>query len=268
MREDVRHRSGSSALGIRKEEALSESPASPRASRLSKPGWLDGRLLLGVLLVLVSVVVGARTLSAADQSSLVWATTTDVALGSQLSASDLSPVRVRLYDNVDRYLDATGPAPVGYVVRRALGAGELLPDDALVLPEDGAFRLVTVPVEAGHFPPDLADEQEVDVWVSPPRPAGGSGGAAPAAGTAGAATNPAAPLDLRGAQEVLTRVAVASGPPAEAFRSGSTTSPVVLRVRKADVGLLVSAMSLGRLDLVRVPRNAEVNVPRVTADAS
>lgn len=255
---------------------MSESPASPRASRLSKPGWLDGRLLLGVLLVLVSVVVGARTLSAADRSTLVWATTGDVALGSQLSSSDLAPVRVRLYDNVDRYLDATSPPPVGYVVRRALGAGELLPDDALVLPEDGAFRLVTVPVEAGHFPPDLADEQEVDVWVSPPRPAGGSAGpsttgastagATPAGG--GAAPNAAAPLDLRGSQEVLTRVAVAVGPPAEAFRSGSTTSPVVLRVRKVDVGPLVSAMSLGRLDLVRVPRNAEVNVPRVKAEAS
>lgn len=251
---------------------MSESPASPRASRLSKPGWLDGRLLLGVLLVLVSVVVGARTLSAADRSTLVWATTGDVALGSQLSASDLAPARVRLYDNVDRYLDATSPPPVGYVVRRALGEGELLPDDALVLPEDGAFRLVTVPVEAGHFPPDLADEQEVDVWVSPPRPTGGSAGAAPAgaASTAGTGAGPdtAAPLDLRGSQEVLTRVAVASGPPAEAFRSGSTTSPVVLRVRKVDVQPLVSAMSLGRLDLVRVPRNAEVNVPRVKAEAS
>lgn len=243
---------------------MSQSPASPRASRLTKPGWLDGRLLLGVLLVLVSVVVGARTLSAADRSTVVWATTGDVALGSQLAASDLAPVRVRLYDNVDRYLDATSPPPVGYVVRRALGAGELLPDDALVLPEDGAFRLVTVPVEAGHFPPNLADEQEVDVWVSPPRPTGGSAAAAPAA----AAPNAPAPLDLRGSQEVLTRVAVASGPPAESFRSGSTTSPVVLRVRKADVGALVSAMSLGRLDLVRVPRNAEVNVPRVKAEAS
>ncbi|MCW2714217.1 MAG: hypothetical protein JWN88_1264 [Frankiales bacterium] len=247
---------------------MSESPASPRASRLSKPGWLDGRLLLGVLLVLVSVVVGARTLSAADQSSLVWATTTDIALGSQLSAADVAPVRVRLYDNVDRYLDATGPAPVGYVVRRGLGAGELLPDDALVMPEDEAFRLVTVPVEAGHFPPDLADEQEVDVWISPPRPGGGGAGAASAGTAAGQGTDPDAPLELSGAQEVLTRVAVASGPPAEAFRSGSTTSPVVLRVRKVDVGRLVSAMSLGRIDLVRVPRNAEVNVPRGTADSS
>lgn len=236
---------------------MSDGSGSPAASRLSTPRWLDGRLVLGVLLVLVSVVVGARLLSAADRSQLVWATTGDVAVGSQLTEADLKPVRVRLFASVDRYLDASGPPPVGYVVRRAVGAGELLPDDALVLPEDGPYRLVTVAVEAGHFPPDLRDEQEVDVWVTPSRPA-----AAPAASPA---PDLRAPLDLRGSQEVLARVAVATGPQTEAFRGGATTSPVVLRVRKADVGLLVSAMSVGRIDLVRVPRNAEAPVPPVPA---
>lgn len=230
---------------------MSDAPGSPKASRLAAPGWLDGRLVLGVLLVLVSVIVGARVLSSADRNQLVWATTGDLAVGSQLAESDLMAVRVRLFESGDRYLDATGPPPVGYVVRRGLGAGELLPDDALSLPEDGAFRLVTVPVEAGHFPPDLADEQEVDVWVTPTRP----GGAAPASG----------PLDLSGAQVVLLRVAVASGPPQDSFSSGGTASPVVLRVREGDVGRLVSAMSLGRIDLVRVPRNAEASVPSVPA---
>lgn len=234
---------------------MTDTSGSPKATRLAAPGWLDGRLVLGVLLVLVSVVVGARVLSSADRSQLVWATTGDLAVGSQLADADLTPVRVRLFDSIDRYLDATGPPPVGYTVRRALGAGELLPQDALSLPEDGAFRLVTVPVEAGHFPPDLADEQEVDVWVTP-EPAGS---AAPAAGAGMGA------LDLRGAQVVLRRVAVATGPPEDSFGSGGTASSVVLRVKETDVGPLVSAMSLGRLDLVRVPRNAEASVPPVPA---
>jgi len=233
---------------------MSDPPRSPPASRLATPGWLDGRLVLGVLLVLVSVVVGARVLAGADRSQLVWATTGELAVGSQLAASDLRPVRVRLFDSVDRYLDANGPPPVGYVVRRAIGAGELLPDDALSLPEDGAFRLVTVPLEPGHFPPDLIDEQEVDVWVTPVR----TGGAAPAGPVTG-------PLELRGAQPVLQRVAVATGPPEDSFSSGGTTSPVVLRVRDTDVGTLLSAMALGRIDLVRVPRNAEAAVPPVPA---
>lgn len=229
---------------------MSDTSGSPKAARLAAPGWFDGRLVLGVLLLLVSVVVGARVLSGADRSQLAWATTGDLAVGSQLADSDLTPVRVRLFDSIDRYLDAAGPPPVGYVVRRGLGAGELLPRDALSLPEDGAFRLVTVPLEAGHFPPDLADEQEVDVWVTPER----TGSAAPAAAGVG-------PLELRGAQVVLLRVAVAAGPPEDSFSSGGTASPVVLRVKEADVGRLVSAMSLGRLDLVRVPRNAEAAVP-------
>ncbi|MGI8537641.1 MAG: hypothetical protein ACR2K2_14440 [Mycobacteriales bacterium] len=234
---------------------MSDTSGSPKATRLAAPGWLDGRLVLGVLLVLVSVVVGARVLSSADRSQLVWATTGDLAVGSQLADADLTPVRVRLFDSVGRYLDAARPPPVGYTVRRALGAGELLPQDALSLPEDGAFRLVTVPLEAGHFPPDLADEQEVDVWVTPER----AGSAAPAAGAG------VGPLDLRGAQVVLRRVAVATGPPEDSFSSGGTASPVVLRVKETDVGPLVSAMSLGRLDLVRVPRNAEASVPPVPA---
>jgi len=64
---------------------------------------------------------------------------------------------------------------------------------------------------------------------------------------------------------VLQRVAVATGPPEDSFSSGGTTSPVVVRVREADVGTLLSAMSLGRIDLVRVPRNAEAPAPPVPA---
>ncbi len=226
----------------------SASSGVPAARRLATPGWLDGRLVLGVLVVLLSVVLGARVLASADRTQLVWAATGDLAVGSQLSQGDLTAVRVRLFDSVDRYLDATRPPPVGYTVRRGIGAGELLPDDALGLPEEQAFRLVTVPLETGHFPPGLAAEQQVDVWVTPVRPA--------------ATAVAPAPLDLRGAQSVLLAVAVASGPPEDSFGSGATSSPVVLRVRQEDVGTLVSAMSLGRIDLVRVPRNGEVSGTR------
>ena len=38
---------------------------------------------------------------------------------------------------------------------------------------------------------------------------------------------------------------------------GSTTVPVVLKVRPDEVGRLVSATALGRIDLVLVPRAAE-----------
>ncbi len=234
---------------------MSDPPASPRASRLATPSWLDGRLVLGVLLVLVSVVVGARVLSSADRSTLVWAASKELTAGTLLAAGDLEPVRVRLFESAAQYVGADGPPPVGYVVRSGLGAGELLPQGALTEPERGAeLRLVTVPVEAGHYPPSLRDDQRVDLWVTPEL-------AAQAPDDGAAATRPTAaapgPLVLRGAQQVLSQVVVASGPVEDELAAAGGTVPIVLQVRPDDVDEVVSAMGLGRLDLVRVPREDE-----------
>lgn len=241
---------------------MSDAPTSPGGSRLTAPGWLDGRLVLGLLLVLVSVVVGARVLSSADRSTLVWAAGTELPAGTLLVEGDLEAVRVRLFESAGRYVGAQGPPPVGYVVRRGLGAGELLPQGALVEPEGEAdVRLVTVPVEVGHYPPTLRDDQRVDLWVTPqlhPEPA-----ADPAADRAGAVQTagaaPAGELVLRGAQQVLSQVVVASGPLADQLAGAGGTVPIVLQVRPEDVDEVVSAMGLGRLDLVRVPRTAEAS---------
>ena len=227
---------------------MSDTPVSPRAGRLASPGWLDGRLVVGVLLVLVSVVVGARVLSSADRSTLVYAVTKDLAAGSVLDADDLEQVRVRLLDNAEEYV-AAGDPPVGYVVRRGLGRGELLPRQALALPrEDVDYREVTVPIDVGHLPPGLSAGSQVDVWMTP-ESVGKPGAGAPSDGTA--APGPA------GAQLVLQGVTVLAVQADGGAFSGSTTIPVVLQVRPREVSSLVSAMSLGRIDVVRVPRGAE-----------
>lgn len=240
---------------------MPETPASPRASRLATPSWLDGRLVLGVLLVLVSVVVGARVLASADRSQLVWAAKDDLTIGSELSADNLVPTRVRLFDASTRYLDASVPAPVGYVLARGVGKGELLPDDALRKPQvDVDFRSVTVPVEPGHFPPNLRSDQKVDVWVTPGRQAGA---AAPSPQPSPSGDSEGVPL--QGAQLVLQQLTVAIGPSTDAGLGSSSSCAVVLQVRPRDVAALVSAMSLGTLDLVRVPRAVEAGNPLVPA---
>ncbi len=241
---------------------MSDTPGSPTASRLATPGWLDGRLVLGVLLVLVSVVVGARVLSAADRSTLVYAVNKDLTAGSVLQTGDLDQVRVRLFDNADRYV-AVGSQPIsGYVVRRALSDGELLPRQALSVPQKEVdFRFVTVAVQSGHFPNELARDQQVDVWVTPDldgqqdQPSD-QGGASP--------DDPAAPapangdqLELRGAQLVLQGVTVLSVAREGGGFGGSVAVPVELQVRPDEVAQIVSAMALGTIDLVRVPREAE-----------
>ena len=257
---------------------MSDVPTSPIAKRLAPPSWLDGRLVLGVLLVLVSVVVGARVLASADRSEFVWAAASDLTAGSQLGEGDLVAVRVRLFETGPSYLRADGEPPLGYLVRRGVGAGELLPEQSLARPgADVDFRLVTVPVEAGHYPPTLREDQRVDLWVTPelvPSAVEVDGQPAPEQSAAELAeapmprADPARALALRGAQQVLAQVAVAVGPDAEELSAGGSTVPIVLQVRPEDVDEVVSAMGLGRLDVVRVPRAAETDgdlVPPVEA---
>jgi Flp pilus assembly protein CpaB len=126
---------------------------SPSAPRVRQPRWLDTRLVLGVLLILVSVVVAANVVRAADKSIQVWKTTRALAAGAVLTADDVVSTRVRLFgDDRARYVDASrGAHPEGLVLARDLGVGELLPAAALVEPTTAPpTRLVTVPVSQSH----------------------------------------------------------------------------------------------------------------------
>ena len=244
----------SAARALPEEDAVPDLPASPRPARLATPSWLDARLVLGVLLVLVSVVVGARLLASSDASQSVWVATRDLAPGSTLADADLARGRVRLFDNGPRYLLAEGGKPVGYVLRRGVGAAELLPRDSLRRPDEPgrALRDVSVPVAAGHLPDDLLAGQQVDVYASPAR-------------QPGAQTDTAAP---GGTRLVLSRVAVGLRPRAGGLSSAGT-SGVVLSVSEADAALLVAAVQGGGIDLVRVPRGDQLPaLPSTTASVS
>lgn len=212
-------------------------PASPSAGRLATPRWLDARLVLGVLLVLVSVVVGARVLAAADRTQLVWTATRDLAAGATLSADDVEATQVRLLSAGDRYLAAPGTDVDGYVLERPVGAGELLPVEALVPPGSAPdLRFVSVPVLPGRYPADLARHQIVDVWATPEQ-------------ASGVAADGAAASRL-----VLEAVPVHAEPDdGGALSAGTAERAVVLVVPAADVDELVAAMSGARVDLVRVP---------------
>ena len=107
-----------------------EALTGPSPRRVRPPRWLDLRLVLGVLLVLASVLVGARIVSAADATVPVWAVAGDLAAGTELTAEDLVAVDVRLDDAADAYL-STATRPEGRMLARAVREGELLPRTAL-----------------------------------------------------------------------------------------------------------------------------------------
>lgn len=205
-------------------------PPSPRAPRL-RGGTRDLRLVAGVVLVLLSVVLGARLVSAADSRVQVWALVGPLSAGSTLADGDLVAVPVAL-DDVSAYVGA-GTDVVGQVLRRDVGAGELLPAAAVGEGDAGTRRLVTVPVDPLHAPPGLARGERVDVYVTP------SDGAA-----------------VGGAVDVLPALvlkAVLVSDPGSADASGVTDQlGVVLDVAASDADRAVAAARAGDVDLVRV----------------
>lgn len=209
---------------------------SPPASRLRQPRWLDARLLVGVGLVLLSVLLGTWVVAGATQGHQVWQVGTDLAAGTRLTEDDLSAVDVRLPGSAAKYVDATGAKPVGWVLSRDVGAGELLPRSALVAPDAAAerWRVVTVPVQRFHYPGDLAKGERVDVYVTV-EPAPGAPKAAP--------------------ELVLRAVTVArvDSPGSGLGAAGLAQVGVELAVPVQDAAELVRAAQVGALDLVRVP---------------
>ncbi len=77
---------------------MSELPA-PSATRLKSPSWLDGRLVIGVVLVLLSVVVGAKIIASSQRYDVMWAASRDIAPGTTLIKADLLQVNVRFKDH-------------------------------------------------------------------------------------------------------------------------------------------------------------------------
>lgn len=226
---------------------MPEPPVSPVAARLRVPGRLDPRLVLGVLLVLVSVVVGARVLSSADRSSLVFVAARDLEPGATVQAADVVAQRVRLDpQQLGRLVPVPpdGRAPSGYVALRSLTAGDLLLRSALVDERGTELRQVTVDVAPGHAPPDLRSSQLVDVYVTPGQARDGATTASGPAAAAGSGTTSGA------ARLVLAGVPVAAAPAGSGL-GGQADAVVVLNVPPRDALTLVRAAAEGRLDLVR-----------------
>ncbi len=129
--------------------------------------------------MLISVIVGARVITAADTSDTVWAATADLAAGTVLADEDLRTVSVRLADSGAAYLLGSAD-PIGRVLTSPVRAGELLPRS--VVAETSTLVDIALPIAAGYVPPSLHRGQLVDVYALDTTPTAPVPGASTGAG--------------------------------------------------------------------------------------
>jgi hypothetical protein len=204
----------------------------PGVARLPRARWLDARLLIGLLLVLVSVVVGAKVFAEADERVAVWAVTRDLGADTTLTSGDLVSRSVRLDRAAGRYVSADQSLD-GLVLRRAVGKDELLPVAALG--ERGAVDQRRVVIEVDRFTAAGLDKgRVVDVYSV----------------REGASNAEPAKPEL-----VLAGVTVAedvnSG--GSAFGGSGSKAGVTLVVDGSDVAKVIDAVAHGTVFVVQVP---------------
>lgn len=136
---------------------------SPTPRRVKAPSWLDIRLVIGVVLVLCSVLIGAKVVAGANHSYRALAVTRDLAAGTLLSRDDVKAVRVQLPGRGHGVYLSGDADVVGKQLNRPLARGELLPAAAFGTAD--ALSTVTVPF-AADAAPALAPGQRVEIWLS------------------------------------------------------------------------------------------------------
>lgn len=208
----------------------------PTAARLSRPSWRDTRLVVGVVLVLLSMAIGARVVAAADDTIPMYAAAASLVPGQPVTQGDVKRVDVQLGANRSSYVAADHDIAPGTFALRDVRPGELLPSSALGTRADINLKPVSVPVDAGGAA-QLAAGSIVDVWVNAKDPAS-------------ATEKYGKPVKTLDAAPVVRTPDTSGG----GLGGASGTTAVQIMVPEAGVQALIAAIDQGaRITLVPVP---------------
>lgn len=215
----------------------------PTASRLRTPSWRDGRLIVGVLLVLTSTALGAFVIAGLDDRVPMYAARHQLVPGQALGADDLVRVDVQLGDAAAGYLAASAPVPADAHVLRELRPGELVPVTAVGGAAAAQTQPVVLQVDATSASALVAGSV-VDVYVNKPA----EGEAANAGGAPGSTR-------YAGPEQVLQSVTVAGVATEDGMLAvGSGTRPVQVMIPRDRVRQVIGDVDQGaRITLVPTP---------------
>jgi hypothetical protein len=153
--------------------AATSAARSPVAERSRRSRWRDPRLVVGVAVVAVCALLGARYVGGGSGTVEVWAARDSLQQGRSVGPADVVRREVRFADQAaaDRYVSADRALPSGVVLARAVGAGELLPRAALLGTARSSRTDVPLSVDSEAVPATVDVGSTVDVWVTPDRAA-------------------------------------------------------------------------------------------------
>lgn len=208
----------------------------PTAVRLRKPSWRDSRLVVGLVLVLLSMAIGAKVIASANDTVPMYAAAAALVPGQPVGQKDVKRVDVQLGPNAARYVAADHDIAANTFALRDIRPGELLPRSALGSKADVNLKPVSVPVDGGGAA-QLTAGSIVDVWVN-------------ARDRSSSADKYGSPVKtLEGATVARTPDTTGGG-----LGAASGTTAVQVMVPDAGVQALIAAIDQGaRITLVPVP---------------
>lgn len=141
--------------------------SAPPAVRAAPPGWRDPRLWIGVAIVAVSVVAGARLLASADDTVSVWALSSDMGAGDEVREDDLIAHQIRFADDTElqHYFSVDDKLPADLELTRGVGEGELLPRGAVGSAAETDTLQIPLAVDAEQVPASVQDGSVVDIYL-------------------------------------------------------------------------------------------------------
>lgn len=135
--------------------------------RLRKPRWKDPRLIVGIVLVVASVLMGAVLVSRLSETTSVLVARSAIVPGDAISAEDLETVELRLGEQTDHYVGTPEAIPEGAVALRTIRAGELVPMSAIGQSAEVPLRPVVIPVDAA-VAESVVPGAMVELWHTAP----------------------------------------------------------------------------------------------------
>lgn len=138
--------------------------AAPTPRRMTRPRWLNVRVIGGIVLVVAAVVLGAKVIGSSNRTSPVWSASRDLAAGTVLGVDDLVPVELNLGEQAARYLTPASPSPAGQTLLNPMRAGELVAVSGVQPQQEG--RIVVVGVTPDRMPPGVGHGSVIDLYLT------------------------------------------------------------------------------------------------------